>query len=120
MQTMIRRPGFTLVETLVALVLFQLGIVALVAVAGTSARDLAEAAMRRRGHAMARGRAEVLLASACAAPSTGSAVHANGLREWWSVSAEGQRRSVVDSIEVRLPRGRTAAVVARAWTLCPQ
>lgn len=112
------RAGFTLVETLVALVLFQVGIIALVATAGVAARDLAEATLRRRAAQVAAARVEVLLGSACLAATSGSAVLNGGLREWWRVEAEGSSRSIVDSVEALLPRGRRASVVVRAWALC--
>jgi len=112
------RTGFTLVETLVALVLFQLGMLALVATAGVAARDLAEAVARRRAQAIASAHAEALRAAACRGTRSGSALLAAGMVETWRVKAAGVGWSVTDSIDVPLPRGRSAAVVARAWTVC--
>jgi Tfp pilus assembly protein PilV len=110
--------GFTLIETIVALVLFQIGMLALVATTGVAARDLADAVLRRRASAVARNRAEALIASACRGAASGSAVLPGGLLEVWRVDAAGDSRAVVDSIDVPLPRGRRTSVVARRWTVC--
>jgi Tfp pilus assembly protein PilV len=112
------RRGFTLVETLVALVLFQLGMLALVATAGVAARDLAEAVARRRAQGIAAAHAEMLRAAACRGAQAGSALLTAGMVESWRVEVVGAARSVTDSIDVPLPRGRRAAVVARTWTVC--
>lgn len=112
------RAGFTLVETLVALVLFQLGMLALVATAGVAARDLAEAVLRRRAQAIASAHAEALLAGACRGAQSGSARLHGGMVEHWRIETVGVGRSVSDSIDVPLPRGRRVSVVARASTVC--
>ena len=114
------RDGFTLVETLVALVLLQLGVLALVATAGVAARDFAEATALRRGRVVARNRAESIRATACGAASGGSIAHGTGIVETWRVEASGTSRVIVASASVRLPRGRRAAIEARAWTICPR
>ena len=114
------RAGFTLVETLVALVLLELGVLALVATAGTAARDFAEATALRRAHTMARNRAESMLATACGASGGGSVAAGAGIAEAWRIEATGQSRVVIASASVRLPRGRRAAIEARAWTICPR
>lgn len=110
--------GFTLIETVIALVLLQLGVLALVGTSGAVARDLAEAAARRRAHAAARNRVEILRAAACAEASTGTARLQAGMVEIWRVEAKGAGRLVVDSVTVPLGRGRRASVVSRAFTLC--
>jgi Tfp pilus assembly protein PilV len=112
------RAGFTLVETLVALVLFQLGMLAMVATAGIAARDLAEAVARRRAQDIATAHAEALRSAACRGAGSGSALLTAGMVEHWRVDAVGFGRSVTDSIELPLSRGRRTEVVARTWTVC--
>jgi Tfp pilus assembly protein PilV len=112
------RAGFTLVETLVALVLFDLGMLVLVATASVSARDLAEAVARRRAHVLATSRAEVLRAGACHGAQSGSARSAAGMVERWRVDVVGPGRSVTVTVDVPLPRGRRVEIVASAWTIC--
>jgi Tfp pilus assembly protein PilV len=112
------RGGFTLIETLVALVLFQLGMLALVATTGVAARDLAEAVARRRAQSIASSHAEALRAGACQGAESGSAPLTAGMIERWRVDVVGAGRSVTVSIDVPLPRGRRAEIAAHAWTVC--
>jgi prepilin-type N-terminal cleavage/methylation domain-containing protein len=112
--------GFTLLEVLVALVLFQFGMLALAATSAVVARDFATATRRVRAHTLARQRAELLRSSACGAPGTGTSLHADGLRESWRVQALDARRSVTVTVEFGLPRGRSDTVVERAWAICAQ
>lgn len=111
------RKGFTLIEVLVALVLFEFGMLALAATTAMAARDLAAANLGFRAQALARNRVEQLRASACPAPGAGYA-QAGGLREFWRVDAAGQLRIISDSVDFKLPRARRGSHVRRAWTIC--
>ena len=110
--------GFTLVETIVALVLLELGMLALAATAGVAARDLSDSLVRRRAFAIARSGADLLRASACASTSAGSRNLGAGMVEHWRVEALGSARAVTDSVSAPLTRGRKAAAVGRAWVAC--
>ena len=112
------RVGFTLVETIVALVLLEVGMLAMAATAGAAAHDLSDALVRRRAQAIVRSRADWLRPSACVSATAGSRALAGGMIEHWRVDAIGAARAVTDSISVPLTRGRTATVVANAWVLC--
>lgn len=112
-----RRPGFTLVETLVALVLLQIGMLAVAGTGAVAARELAIARRTALAAEVARNRVETLRAGACTASGRGSA-SANGLVESWSVVADGSTRAIVDSVEFPLPGGRRGVQVARAALLC--
>lgn len=112
------RVGFTLVETIVALVLLQIAMLALAATAAVAARDLSDALARRRAFAIARSGADGLRSRACASADAGTRALAGGMVEHWSVSASGSARAVTDSVSVPLTRGRRAAAVATAWVLC--
>ena len=112
------RAGFTLIEALIALVLFQIAALALAATTAVAARDLAIANRHARAEALARDRVARLRSSACAGAAGGSRQHAGGLEEYWRVTIDGQARKVSDSVVLRLPGGRVSAVVMTAWELC--
>jgi Tfp pilus assembly protein PilV len=111
------RKAFTLIEVLVALVLFEVGMLALAATSAMAARDLAAANLSVRALAVARNRVELLRASGCPAPGAGD-VQAGGLKEFWRVDAAGPLRIISDSVDFRLPRARRGSHVRRAWTVC--
>ena len=111
------RKGFTLVETLVALVLLQIGMLAVAATGAVAARELAIARRTSLAAEIARNRVETLRAGACTASGAGG-VTANGFVESWSVTADGATRSIVDSVEYPLPGGRHGVHVVRAAVLC--
>ncbi len=111
------RSGFTLIETLVALVVFQIGMLALAGTAGVAARDFSEAMLRRRAMTVAKNRAEALRVTACDSPESGTAI-LPAMVEHWRVDVSGVSRAFFDSVVVLLPRGRREAVVARGWSVC--
>ena len=112
------RPGSSLVEALLALLLLQFGLLALIAASAVAARDLGTANRRARAQALARNRVELLRANPCAPASSGEMRWPGGLHEWWTVSAAGQLRVVVDSVEMQFARGRRGSHVLRGWALC--
>jgi len=111
------RGGFTLIEVLIALLLFELGMLALTGVAAVAARDLASANRTARAHALARNRVEMLRSTRCPSPVSGS-TSANGINERWRVTAEENTRRIADSVEFTLPSGRIRRVVREAWVVC--
>jgi prepilin-type N-terminal cleavage/methylation domain-containing protein len=112
------RKAFTLIEVLIALVIFAFGMLALAATSAIAARDLAEATHRIRAQAIAGNRVEQLRARACQLSSVSSDELHGRLKEFWRIEADGSRRVVVDSVEFPTTRGRRSSVVLRAWTLC--
>lgn len=112
------RSGFTLIETLVALVLLQFGMLALAAGAAVAARDLAAAKRLRLAHGMARNRVEGLASLGCPPVGAGT-LTTNGFVEHWRVDPEGDRRLITDSVAFNRPNGHLAHVVARRAALCP-
>lgn len=93
------RRGFTLVEVLVAVVLIDVGVLALVAGLAVVARR--EMGMRSRVAASraAENRIQSLVAGPCVAAS-GSANGERGLAEWWSAQlVPGGQRELRDSVE---------------------
>ena len=109
--------GFTLIEVLIALVIFEFGMLALAATSAVAARDLGVANRRMKANAIARNRVELLRADACR-PSTGNAHIPGGLEEFWRIDATGPRRVITDSVEFSVEHGRRASVVLHGWTLC--
>ena len=111
------RVGLTLVEVLVALLLFELGMLALTGVAAVASRDLASAKLTARAHALARNRVEALRSAPCPQPAFGLTAE-HGTTERWRVSADHIARRIVDSVEFALPSGRVRYVVREAWVPC--
>ena len=113
------RKGFTLIEALVALVIFEFGMLAIVATSAATARDLMTA--NRRAHALAigRDRAAQLRAAACTAPSAGARRAGGDYLEIWRVESLGSGRVITDSVVFAVARGRRTSIVARAATVCP-
>ena len=111
------RRGFTLVETLVALVLVQFGLLAVAAASALAARELAVATRTARARDIARERIELLRIAACAANAEGSRV----TLEWtehWAVRGATSYRVVRDSVSYPLPAGREGRLVLEHIVLC--
>jgi Tfp pilus assembly protein PilV len=112
------RNGSSLIEALLALVVLQFGLLALLAANAVAARDLGTANRRARAQSIARSRVESFRARGCAEPVTGQARWPGGIDESWRVEASGSLQVITDSIEMQLPRGRSANHVLRSWLLC--
>ncbi|MEX2152125.1 MAG: type II secretion system protein [Gemmatimonadaceae bacterium] len=112
------RSGFTLIETIVALVLLQFGLLAIAAVSAVAARDIAATQKSASALALARNRVELLRASACPTPTTGQASLPGRVAEFWVIEARGAMRLISDSVTFALPRGRPGSMVARASAIC--
>lgn len=105
------RSGFTLVEVLVAVVLIDVGVLAMVSGLAVVARR--EMGMRSRVAASraAENRIQSLIAGPCVATS-GSATGERGLTEWWSAQlVPGGQRELRDSVEFFIDRVRHHTVV---------
>jgi prepilin-type N-terminal cleavage/methylation domain-containing protein len=111
------RRGFTLIEVLIAVVLIDVGLLALVAgstiiVAQTNELRVRSAATRAAGN-----RLQQLGAAPCV-PATGSAVGPRDLQEHWEVLLHGnETRQVNDSVTFRAG-GRPAWIVLRTRFPC--
>lgn len=115
---MAMRSGFTLIETIVALVLFQFGLLAIAAVSAVAARDIAAMQKSARALALARNRVELFRASACPTPTTGQASLPGNVNEFWVIEARGTLRLISDSVTFVLPGGRPGSSVVRASAIC--
>jgi Tfp pilus assembly protein PilV len=108
MQT--RRAGFTLIEVLLAIVLIDVGLLALVAGSAVLMRQATEVRARSNALRMANNRIQSLSAGPCAS-SIGSSVTGDA-REQWTVAVQPNRvREVRDSVAF------TAAGVERSVAL---
>jgi Tfp pilus assembly protein PilV len=92
------RLGFTLLEVLIAVVLIDVGLLALVAGSAVLIRQTADMRARNAAVRAAANRLQLLGAGACVARS-GTANGPLGIRETWSVEVRGDSvRDVRDSV----------------------
>lgn len=111
------RRGFTLVELLVALVLLDLGIVALVAASAAVARVESAARSDAAVLAAASARVERLLATPCRGAAAASSPLAPNLSESWSdTPLPNDTREVGDSLVLTSSRGPRILVLRTAGT----
>ncbi|MDE3151692.1 MAG: prepilin-type N-terminal cleavage/methylation domain-containing protein [Gemmatimonadota bacterium] len=109
------RPGFTLVELLVALVVFDVALLAFAADAASLVRLRGSAARQEAAVRAAQSRLAGLRAQPCPAPSNGTGTPLPGVREFWSVTAApGSARDLRDSVVFDGPRPAPAFVLRSA------
>jgi Tfp pilus assembly protein PilV len=106
--------GFSLVELLVAIVLIDVGLLAVVQTTAVVVHRRNEAHVRAMAVSTAANRLEQLLASPCATTSGESATAA--LTETWSSRLTGRTRDVSDSVAFGAPAPHR--VVLRTRVLC--
>jgi Tfp pilus assembly protein PilV len=111
------RPGFTLLEVLIAVVLIDVGLLALVASTALLIRQTAELRARSAAVRAAANRLQRLGAATCA-PTSGTASGAFGIRETWSIAvAVDGVRELSDSVTYTTPTG-VRSVVLRTKLPC--
>jgi len=112
------RPGFTLVEVLVALILLSFGALAVVASSAMAIRSVSAAESELAATATARDRVETLAAGACShwRDTTGSDSSGSTTERWTVRVARNGVRVVTDSVEYGGPAGRRAIVLHRMTT----
>ena len=91
------RAGFTLVELLVAMMVFAVGMLGLAATAGSVTRMMGGAKRQTIAAAVAQSRLERLRSSPCASIVSGSEV-VRGINNSWTVSAVARGVNVRDSV----------------------
>ena len=105
------RAGFTLLEALIALVIINVGLLALVASTAVLIRQTAEVRDRSAAVRAAAKRLQRLGAATCA-PTSGSAAGAFGIRETWSIAVQqGGVRELLDSVTYATPTGPRSVVL---------
>ena len=104
METTRRKTGYTLIEVIVALLVFTVGALALAASSAMIARAMATNALRERGARVAASRIE-LVKSECGTAASGS----EGLQQIqssWSVTRSfNSRMTVIETVSYESPRG---------------
>jgi Tfp pilus assembly protein PilV len=110
------RRGATLVELLVALLLFDMSLLSLAAVNAVAVRRTGEASRRSRAIVSASSRIESMLVVACAQQVAGSAMVERGVSEYWTSQPIYLGIEIVDSI--RIESRAPESIVLRARRLC--
>lgn len=111
------RRGFTLTELLVALLLLDIGVLALVASGAAVVRELTAGVARTVAVDAARDRLEQLASLACPVDTSGAGVVSPAVRESWSAATRDGVRELADSAEW-VERGTRGAVVVRTRVPC--
>jgi prepilin-type N-terminal cleavage/methylation domain-containing protein len=102
-----QQSGFTLLEAVLALLVFSVGALGLAATTATITRSLALASVRERSARVAAARIETLRSLTCAAMTGGSEV-VNGITSSWSATVTGQSVAVSEAVTYKLgPQLRT-------------
>ena len=111
------RAGYTLIELVVALLVFSVGGLGLVATSAVIGRELSANAVRERAGRIAATRLEILAAECGVA--TGGRETIGGIRSEWSVSfPDSSRVSLVESVTYPTRRGGRTDTY-RAVLPCP-
>ena len=100
-----RNAGYTLIETIVALLLFTIGALALVTTSALVGREMNTNAVRERAGRMAASRLEIL-GSACQVAESGNDRFQRIDSEWSVAVLDSARLSVVESVSYPTPNGR--------------
>jgi prepilin-type N-terminal cleavage/methylation domain-containing protein len=110
------RAGFSLIELLVAVILVDVGLLALVQTSAIVVRRRNEARARESAVAAAAARVEEILASPCGTAE--GAANATASSETWTSSVAGTTRDVSDSVSFRRPAASSHAFVLHTRTSC--
>lgn len=110
------RSGVSLLEILVAIVVLGIALLGLARAGADALGGVVDARARALAARTAERRIELLRAAGCAA-SSGSAVLARGVVEWWSANGGNGWLALRDSVAYRT-RGRPRAVVVSDRAPC--
>lgn len=111
------RAGFTLVELLVALMIFAVGMLGLAATAGSVTRMMGGAKRQTIAAQVAQSRIERLRAAPCTTLTSGSET-VRGITNIWTVSAVTRGVNVTDSVVFATSRGKTRTRVYKTSFSC--
>lgn len=112
------RSGFTLIELLIALVLLEVGLLALVGLTAASTRDVDAARRDAAALNLAWARLERTASVSCHDTESGASPAGPGLSEWYDDIVEPNGTRVIsDSVVVVTTRG-THAIVLRTGARC--
>jgi Tfp pilus assembly protein PilV len=109
--------GFTLVEVLIAIMVIEIGLLALTASSAVVIREIAVVRARAAALEMARNRIEEIAAAPCA-PTSGSFTGTNGFHEAWSAQlVPVATREIRDTVAFTFQRV-VRSVVLHTRTVC--
>lgn len=111
------RAGFTLVELLVALMIFAVGMLGLAATAGSVTRMMGGAKRQTIAAQVAQSRIERLRATPCTTLTSGSET-VRGITNTWTVSPVARGVNVTDSVVFATSRGKTRTRVYKTTLSC--
>ena len=99
------RPGFTLIEMMIAVMMLAIGLLSLAGLAVTSARMTTGGGRQMTASAFAQARFDSLASQPCAnlapsGPQTGRTTAVRGVRESWAVTDGNHLKNVVDTLWV--------------------
>lgn len=112
------RIGYTLIEVVVALLVFTVGCLALAATGAVVARNLNANATRERAGRTAASRLEILGAG-CRGAASGRETFEQIESEWLVALVDSARLSVTESVSYPTPGGRRTDLI-RAVLPCPR
>ena len=112
-----KRAGFTLVELLVAMMVFAVGMLGLAATAGSVTRMMGGAKRQTLAATVAQSRLEKLRSSPCATLTSGSET-VRGITNTWTVTAVARGVNVKDSVAFRSSRNGTRSKVYKTSFSC--
>ncbi|HEY8831898.1 MAG TPA: prepilin-type N-terminal cleavage/methylation domain-containing protein [Gemmatimonadaceae bacterium] len=115
METPKRSAGYTLIEVIVALLVFTVGALALTASSAMVARTMATNSLRERGGRVAASRIAVIK-SECGIAASGSE-RLQQIQSSWSVTRSDRSRvAVTETVSYESPRGpRSLTYLATIW-----
>jgi prepilin-type N-terminal cleavage/methylation domain-containing protein len=96
-----QQSGFTLLETVLALLLFSVGALGLAATTAAITRNLTLSSIRERSARIAAARIETLHSLTCAAITSGTE-SLTGVTSSWSATASGSRVSLTEAVTYNL------------------
>ena len=96
--------GFTIIEAMVAIVVFGVGVLGLAGSAAVMTRQMSSGNRLARANMIARSRVEQFSAQNCTALSSGTAT-ASGFSEQWTVTAMTRSVKVVEKVTYAGARG---------------
>ena len=112
-----KRAGFTLVELLVAMMVFAVGMLGLAATAASVTRMMGGAKRQTIAATVAQSRLEKLRSSPCASITSGSET-VRGITNVWTVTAVTRGVSVKDSVAFPSSRNKTRSKVYKTTLPC--
>ena len=98
------RRGFTIVEVVIAIVIFSLGILGLVGTAASVTRMVARSQQQNKAATLSANRLEILRATRCASMAGGSATDGR-YSIAWTVADTGQAKKVTITVSMPTARG---------------